>query len=154
AAHPRLRPASQHHAVAALSIATGKVTGTCQPRHHHREFRRFLKQVAKAYPDRELHLVMDNYAAHKRVESAAGCPPDQGCTCTSPRPQLPGSTLPKSGPASSNARPPRPGTFRSLTRTSTPRPARSSLTGTTLPPHSSGPRPQTTSSRKRTVRTL
>jgi transposase len=24
--------------------------------------------VARAYPDRELHLVMDNYAAHKRVE--------------------------------------------------------------------------------------
>jgi transposase len=53
---------------AALEIATGKVTGTCQPRHRHQEFLRFLKQIAKAYPDRDLHLVMDNYAAHKRVE--------------------------------------------------------------------------------------
>ncbi len=53
---------------AALEIATGKVTGHCQPRHRHQEFLRFLKQVARAYPDVELHLVMDNYAAHKRVE--------------------------------------------------------------------------------------
>ena len=28
----------------------------------------FLKHVARTYPDRELHLVMDNYATHKRVE--------------------------------------------------------------------------------------
>ena len=53
---------------AALDIATGQVTGTCLPRHRHQEFLRFLKQVAKAYPDQELHLVMDNYATHKRVE--------------------------------------------------------------------------------------
>ncbi len=57
---------------AALDIATGHVTGACKPRHRHQEFLAFLKQVAKAYPDdgtgQELHLVMDNYAAHKRVE--------------------------------------------------------------------------------------
>ncbi len=28
----------------------------------------FLKHVARAYPDRELHLVMDNYATHKKAE--------------------------------------------------------------------------------------
>jgi len=53
---------------AALDIATGKVTGLCKNRHRHQEFLAFLKHVARAYPDRELHLVMDNYAAHKRVE--------------------------------------------------------------------------------------
>jgi transposase/transposase-like protein len=53
---------------AALEIATGKVTAAVKPRHRHQEFLAFLKQVAKAYPDDELHLVMDNYAAHKRVE--------------------------------------------------------------------------------------
>jgi transposase len=53
---------------AALEVATGKVTGHCLPRHRHQEFLRFLKQVARAYPDDELHLVMDNYAAHKRIE--------------------------------------------------------------------------------------
>jgi transposase len=53
---------------AALNIATGTVTARCQPRHRHQEFLRFLRQVARAYPDRDLHLVMDNYAAHKRIE--------------------------------------------------------------------------------------
>ena len=53
---------------AALEIATGKVTGLCKNRHRHQEFLAFLKHVARAYPDRELHLVMDNYAAHKRIE--------------------------------------------------------------------------------------
>ncbi len=61
---------------AALDIATGKVTAACKPRHRHQEFLAFLKQVAKAYPDQpgpdgqaqQLHLVMDNYAAPKRVE--------------------------------------------------------------------------------------
>jgi transposase len=50
---------------AALEIATGRVTGHCLPRHRHQEFLRFLRQVTRAYPDVELHLVMDNYAAHK-----------------------------------------------------------------------------------------
>ena len=53
---------------AALEIATGTVTAACQPRHRHQEFLRFLKQVARTYPDRQLHLVMDNYATHKRAE--------------------------------------------------------------------------------------
>jgi transposase len=53
---------------AALEIATGKVTTAMKPRHRHQEFLAFLKQVVKAYPDQELHLVMDNYAAHKRKE--------------------------------------------------------------------------------------
>ncbi|GAA4407754.1 IS630-like element ISMsm5 family transposase [Fodinibacter luteus] len=53
---------------AALEIATGQVTAAVKPRHRHQEFLAFLKQVARAYPDQQLHLVMDNYAAHKRVE--------------------------------------------------------------------------------------
>ena len=61
---------------AALEIATGRVTAACKPRHRHQEFLAFLKQVARAYPDDvdehgqpiELHLVMDNYAAHKKAE--------------------------------------------------------------------------------------
>jgi len=54
---------------AALEVATGKVTAALKPRHRHQEFLAFLKQVARAHPagdtGRELHLVMDNYAAHK-----------------------------------------------------------------------------------------
>lgn len=54
---------------AALEIATGEVTTLCRPRHRHQEFLVFLRHVARAYPDdgtgRRLHLIMDNYAAHK-----------------------------------------------------------------------------------------
>ncbi len=50
---------------AALEVATGKVTDACFDRHRHQEFLRFLKQVAKAYPRQPLHVVADNYAAHK-----------------------------------------------------------------------------------------
>ena len=46
-------------------MATGKVVDACLPRHRHQEFLRFLKQVAKAYPRRRLHIVCDNYATHK-----------------------------------------------------------------------------------------
>jgi transposase len=54
---------------AALEVATGKVTAAMKPRHRHSEFLAFLKQIDRAYPASreagELHLVMDNYAAHK-----------------------------------------------------------------------------------------
>jgi transposase len=56
---------------AALEIATGKVTGLCKNRHRHQEFLAFLKHLARAYPDGELHLVLDNYATHKRPEVEA-----------------------------------------------------------------------------------
>jgi transposase len=49
---------------AALEVATGKVTDQCYPRHRHTEFLAFLKQVARAYPRRQLHLVLDNYGTH------------------------------------------------------------------------------------------
>jgi transposase len=50
---------------AALEVATGKVTDACTQRHRHQEFLAFLKQVAAAYPRRQLHVVVDNYATHK-----------------------------------------------------------------------------------------
>jgi transposase len=50
---------------AALEVATGRVTDACQPRRRHTEFLAFLKVVAKAYPRRQLHVVLDNYATHK-----------------------------------------------------------------------------------------
>ena len=51
---------------AALEVATGKITAdACYPRHRHQEFLRFLKKVAAARPAVELHVVADNYAAHK-----------------------------------------------------------------------------------------
>jgi transposase len=49
---------------AALEVATGKVTDQCYPRHRHAEFLAFLKLVAKAWPRRQLHVVLDNYGTH------------------------------------------------------------------------------------------
>jgi transposase len=56
---------------AALEVATGKVTEACYPRHRSDEFLRFLKHVAKAYPRVRLHVVVDNYAAHKHPRVTA-----------------------------------------------------------------------------------
>ncbi len=60
---------------AALDIATGHVTAALKPRHRHQEFLAFLKQIERAYRHHvdtdgvqmQLHLVMDNYAAHKHA---------------------------------------------------------------------------------------
>ena len=50
---------------AALEVATGRVTDQCYDRHGKAEFLDFLKKVARAYPGRELHVVVDNYHTHK-----------------------------------------------------------------------------------------
>ncbi|HEY6543476.1 MAG TPA: IS630 family transposase [Dokdonella sp.] len=50
---------------AALEVATGTVTDRCYQRHGKAEFLDFLKHVAKAYPRRKLHVVLDNYHTHK-----------------------------------------------------------------------------------------
>jgi hypothetical protein len=46
-------------------VATGQVTDVCHPRHRHAEFLDFLKRLARAYPRRQLHVVLANYATHK-----------------------------------------------------------------------------------------
>ena len=56
---------------AALEVATGQVTGVCKPRHRHQEFLVFLRHLARTYPDQQLHLIMDNYAAHKHPKVKA-----------------------------------------------------------------------------------
>lgn len=56
---------------AALNTATGHVVGQCYPRHRHQEFLLFLNKIVRAYPDQELHLVMDNYATHKHANVKA-----------------------------------------------------------------------------------
>ena len=56
---------------AALEVATGKVTDACYDRHRHEEFLDFLKKVARAYPRRELHVVVDNYRTHRHPDVEA-----------------------------------------------------------------------------------
>ena len=53
---------------AALEIATGHVTGAVKPKQRRQEFLAFLRQLDRAYPQQDLHLVMDNYATHKTPE--------------------------------------------------------------------------------------
>ncbi len=53
---------------AALEVATGTVTDRCYDRHGKAEFLDFLKRVAKAYPRRDLHVVLDNYHTHKHQD--------------------------------------------------------------------------------------
>lgn len=56
---------------AALDVATGEVAGECLPRHRHQEFLRFLRMVDIAFPKKDLHLVLDNYATHKHAKVKA-----------------------------------------------------------------------------------
>jgi transposase/DNA-binding CsgD family transcriptional regulator len=53
---------------AALEVATGRVTDACYERHRGVEFLKFLKVIAKAYPRRQLHIVVDNYSAHNHAD--------------------------------------------------------------------------------------
>jgi len=50
---------------AALNVATGEIIGECHPRHRHQEFLKFLKQLDREVPGKELHLIVDNYGTHK-----------------------------------------------------------------------------------------
>jgi transposase len=51
---------------AALNVLDGTVHGTCMPRHRHQEWLSFLKLLDQQTPaDRQLHLIVDNYATHK-----------------------------------------------------------------------------------------
>ena len=51
---------------AASEVATGKVIGQCHRRHRHQGFSRFSSGVdAQLPPDRDVHVIMDNYGTHK-----------------------------------------------------------------------------------------
>jgi len=57
---------------AALDVKTGFVIGTCQPRHRATEFLRFLRKIDRTVrKGLDLHLVVDNYGAHKTPEVRA-----------------------------------------------------------------------------------
>jgi transposase/transcriptional regulator with XRE-family HTH domain len=51
---------------AALNVADGTLIGQCQDRHRHQEWLKFLQLIDEQTPaDRDLHLILDNYATHK-----------------------------------------------------------------------------------------
>jgi transposase len=51
---------------AAFNILSGKVIGSCLPRHRGQEFVKFLNQLEKEVPqDLDVHPILDNYSTHK-----------------------------------------------------------------------------------------
>ena len=57
---------------AALDVLEGKVVGRCMQRHRHQEFIRFLNAVEKTVPaTKAMHVILDNYAAHKHPKVIA-----------------------------------------------------------------------------------
>lgn len=51
---------------AALNVADGTLIGQCHERHRHQEWLKFLQLIDTQTPaDRQLHLILDNYATHK-----------------------------------------------------------------------------------------
>lgn len=57
---------------AALSVADGTVISTCQNRHRHQEWLKFLKLIDVSTPaEKDLHLIVDNYATHKHPKVKA-----------------------------------------------------------------------------------
>jgi len=61
-----------HHTVCRLGAGRGKVISTCLPRHRHQEWIRFLKLIdGQTPPELDLHVIADNYGAHKHPKVKA-----------------------------------------------------------------------------------
>jgi transposase len=57
---------------AALNVLDGTVIGRCMQRHRHQEFIRFLNAIEAEVPAGKLvHVILDNYAAHKHPKVRA-----------------------------------------------------------------------------------
>jgi transposase len=57
---------------AALNVLDGTVIGRNMARHRHQEFVRFLNAIEAAVPqDKQVHAILDNYAAHKHPKVRA-----------------------------------------------------------------------------------
>ncbi len=50
---------------AAIDVATGHVTNATRERHTAIDFLAYLRQIARTYPDQELHVILDNVSTHK-----------------------------------------------------------------------------------------
>ena len=54
---------------AAFEVATGKVTATHAKRRRRLEFLDFMDEVVAAYPDQDLHVILDNLNTHKNNDA-------------------------------------------------------------------------------------
>jgi len=52
----------------AMNMASGEVVYTFHPRHRHQEWIQFLGMIEeRTPPDKQIHLIIDNYSAHKHA---------------------------------------------------------------------------------------
>jgi transposase len=56
---------------AALEVATGEVTHRLSASHTAADFLTFMRKVVRTYPDRELHVILDNSSTHRTPEVRA-----------------------------------------------------------------------------------
>ena len=77
---------------AALNVLDGTVIGRNMQRHRHQEFIRFLNAIDAEVPaGKAVHVVLDNYAAHKHPKVRAWLDRHQRFTSTSRQPRARGS---------------------------------------------------------------
>ena len=78
---------------AALNVLDGTVIGRNMQRHRHQEFIRFLNAIEAEVPaGKVVHVILDNYAAHKHPKVRHGSPAIRASPSTSRRPRARGST--------------------------------------------------------------
>jgi hypothetical protein len=76
--HPRKSAARTHDCIrhgtstlfASPEIATGHAAAACKPCHRRQEFFAFLKQIARAHPEGQLHMVVNHLACRLNPELA------------------------------------------------------------------------------------
>jgi transposase len=57
---------------AAMDIANGQIISKCMNRHRHQEWISFLRHIDKSTPpEKEIHIICDNYATHKHAKVKA-----------------------------------------------------------------------------------
>ena len=77
--------------LAALEIASGQVVAHVKQRRTTVNFLRFLKDVIAAFPERELHIILDNLNIHKNRAARNWLKRHPRVPFITPRPTLPGS---------------------------------------------------------------
>src|SRR5450631_3304200 len=65
---PRLQAARHDHAVCGAGVATGKIIATHSKRRRRVEFLAFMNGVTAAFPNRRLHVILDNLNTLKKNE--------------------------------------------------------------------------------------
>lgn len=68
--HPRRQTATyMRHGttclLAALAVHEGNIDGRCVEKHTHAEFLSYLKHLYRKHPRKQLHVILDNFSAHK-----------------------------------------------------------------------------------------